>query len=76
MEVVILGISVATLAVVILTLVAPPTERRRPARNTRTSGCHDDSWSPAFFSSDGGSSDCSGADAGCGGDGGGGGGGD
>jgi hypothetical protein len=74
MTLVVLGIAVAALAAVILTLVAPTMERRRPVRNDGT-GCADDGWSPGIFSSDGGSSDCSGADAGgCGGDGGGGGG--
>ena len=74
MEIVVLGIALAALAVVILTLVAPPMERKRRVRNDG-SGYADDGWSPAIFGGDGGS-DCSGADAGggCGGDGGGGGG--
>ena len=72
MEIVALAIAVAVLGAVILTLVAPPMERRRPVRNGRT-GCADDGWSPHFFVSDGGA-DCGGADGGgCGGDGGGGG---
>ena len=74
MEIVVLGIALAALAAVILTLVAPPMERRRLARNDGTAG-RGDGWSPAIFGGDSGS-DCSGADAGggCGGDGGGGGG--
>jgi hypothetical protein len=73
MELVVLGIALAALTAVILTLVAPPMERRRPVRNDCARG-GSDGWSPGIFGSDGGSSDCSGADAGaCGGDGGGGG---
>ena len=75
MELVVLGIALAALAAVILTLVAPPMEGRKVARNDGSAGGAD-GWTPAMFGSDGGS-DCSGADAGaCGGDGGGGGGGD
>lgn len=72
MDLVILWIALAAFAAVILTLVAPPMERRRRVRNDGS--CADDGWTPGIFGSDGGSADCSGADGGaCGGDGGGGG---